>query len=443
MRSAAVESSAGGDVPDVALPVVDFGPQLAGLLPRGADRCVVARPQRSDAERRALFAPMSQAEELAWLPGGEVLAYASAEREQRGGPGARVTYLRVEGGRDAVRQAFEQGSGMSVRWGDFDCGADGCRRVRAAFVGEGLLRIERGRFRPGSRPGAERRCRALVKERPDALEVAATRARSVQRGGLVLPLRGSSVTHASSRGVRVVREELMASREAAALVLEDGARGMALLTPLRVQGVAPRLEVEGELVRRELSLLWEDLALRRDDRRRLREAEQRADALERMKPAGDVDLRDREAVVAQVGYRLGSLRTGSDERDGLRAEVRGLLEGALGVAPGDEGLALMLVELLLSSRGEEADARPFIERFVDQPGRDGRWKLYRRHVAALTGARELAAALLADELVPRGKARRAARAIIERLPTAASYSSAEREVLTALGDEAAGRQRPR
>jgi hypothetical protein len=427
--SAPATTKAAGDMAAQA-PAVDHALALAGLLPRGADRCVVARPALLDPDRRELFAQVAQAEKLAFLRGVEVLAYASAEREGRDGPGARVSYLRVNGQPETVRRAFEQGSGMSVRWGDFDCGADGCRRVRAAFVGEGLLRIERGRFRAASREGAERLCRRLLERQPAALEVATTRARRLQRGGLASPLRSSTVSVASDAGVRVVRDELMPSREAAEAQRRSLplARGSAQ-APL---GIAPRVEVQDAHVRRELVLLWEDLALRRDDQRRMREAELQASRLVALEPASDVDLRDREAVLAQVGYRLEALRHRTDQQAQMQREVRALLEGGLDNAPDDEGLALMLVELLLSARGQHADARPWIERYAGQPGRDGRWAVYRRHLAALSGVDELAALLIRDGLVKRRDARRAASAVIERLPSAPSYAAAERQGIASL-----------
>jgi len=75
----------------------DFALELAERLPRGADRCIVARPLRLSAEQRQLYAPLSKAEKLAWSKDVRVLLVRDAD------PDATVAALEHLGGVSGAR----------------------------------------------------------------------------------------------------------------------------------------------------------------------------------------------------------------------------------------------------------------------------------------------------------------------------------------------------
>jgi hypothetical protein len=400
---------------------------LGRLLPRGSDRCVLARPAALTADQRALLKAVSRAEAAAWASNMRVLAYASAQRDVPDGPGARASFLRLDGPREQFRQLLEQSGGMSLRSGAFDCGPKGCRRVHTSYPDEGLLRIDRGRFPTVARDGAERRCRKLLTLHPDAVEVAASRSRDPRKVEAGAVMRSSSVVTQIDGGVRVVRTLLMPGPRIARRVRDELLGGR--LGAFGIPGTTPRVTVDDAQVRQVAVMLWEDLRLIRDDAERLRDAERQARALEQMRPGGVVDYADRESLLAQIGFRLQLLRESSGDRGPTARELATVLTRALDLYPDDEGLALVLAELALGELNDGALAMELAEQHVARAGSDVRWRLYRRHAAALTSVEGLARALVDDGLIDGRRAGHVANEIIARLAEGATYVDAERKAL--------------
>jgi hypothetical protein len=86
---------------------------------------------------------------------------------------------------------------------------------------------------------------------------------------------------------------------------------------------------------------------------------------------------------------------------------------------------------LLTELAAVEPARELVQRFGTRPFAQVRWAELRRHAAALSSVEALAAALLADKLAPRAKARGLAEEILARLREGAPYAEAERAVLAA------------
>jgi hypothetical protein len=272
----------------------------------------------------------------------------------------------------------------------------------------------------------------MAEREKEALELGFTRSRALLSMGLgVLPLTSSTELIGTRAGVHVGRTDLMRSIADAEQMVSDRTAADVMLGPVGALGSNLRRKQEDAAVHTEYDVLWEDLELARDDEGRMRAVEREADALERAQPdLGSEPLR-REDVLAQLGYRLELMRAaGSEERRAQAQAARALLERAIQRAPGDEGLALMLVELLLTELGEAEPARDIAQRFGSRAGAQPHWVELRRHAAALLGVAALTQALIADRVADRNKARAIASEIIARLHEGASYSEAERSVLT-------------
>ncbi|MDH5672738.1 MAG: hypothetical protein OEZ06_11350 [Myxococcales bacterium] len=391
----------------------------------------MARPARLSPAHRQLFVRMSQGEPMAWLASLEVEAYALAERSSPDGPGARISLLWVRGPRRQVREALQRGSGLDLRWGDLDCGVGGCRRVVATFVDESIVRIERGRFPSRPPRGAEARCAALARDHPGALELAARRSRRMVRAGsLGLPLRSTTVVEPSARGLLLQRIDMMSGLEAAANAL-SGELGRRLAERPRGRlGTELERKVVGDELRVVREVRWQDLELARDDELRLRDARREAEVVDRLTPLDEVDVNDREALLSAVGLRLErAAGAGGMIANTMFGEARTLLERGLTRFPEDQGLALLLTELLLQSKDSAARALELAERFAERPGAASSWKLRRRHAAAQLDEASLARHLVSDGLVSRGTARKVARAIREAMTQGQDYERAERRAL--------------
>ena len=176
----------------------------------------------------------------------------------------------------------------------------------------------------------------------------------------------------------------------------------------------------------------EDRELARADQARMRAADRDADALVRARPESGAEPTRREDVLARLGWELESIRqTAGEERRAHAEAARRVLEQALEREPEDEGLALMLAELLLTDLADAKAAREIVQRFGARPGAKARWALLRRQVAALSGAAVLADVLIVDRLADRRKARAVATRIVARLSEGAPYEEAEHVVLGA------------
>ena len=405
---------------------------LAASLPVGADRCVLARPAVLGPEQHELFARVSQAEPFAWLPELRVLAYASAERAPEDGPSARVSVLALGIAASRARALLDERSGLALRWGDAParCDADACP-VRARILGRDRIVLERGAFPQAREPGTEVLCRSLAAQNPHALEVHVARGIQDEFALSTSPARTSAVLEASRAGFRVSRVDVYRSALEARAVRDDELGAGLMMGQTPVFGAHMRREQHGAELRASFDLMWEDLALMRDDDARAQAAEREADALARAQPPANAPApARRQDVLSELGFRLDlAHRASGAERDAQLNAARALLEGALAAAPEDEGLALLLSELLVSEIGDGAGAERLAHRFADGVGARPRWNLLRRNAAALEGAPRLSERLIADGLAERRDAPALAREIVSRMRSGMSYELAEHAVL--------------
>lgn len=411
--------------------------ELAAELPTDADRCVLAHPVALPPQRRALFARASQAEPLAWLPEFGVLAYASVEHTDREGPSARVSLLAFAIPEPQARALLDARAGIALDWSDAPapCTADACP-VKARFVGPGRLRLERGAFPISPQPGIESRCRTLFEKNARAIEVNSVRAGTnadFELNGL--PLRTSNVLRPGAEGFHVVHDDVLHSVIEADAALQDEAAAGLLLGQAATLGSNVRREKHGAALRTEYDVLWEDLELARDDDVRAQAAEREADARERARPAGDAPAGTRESVESELGYRLDlARRVPIADRDGELLAARALLERALARMPDDEGLALLLCELLVSELHDPAPVAALAQRFATRPGARPRWVTLRRNAAALAGEGALADRLAEDGVVTRRNATQLAREILSRMQEGMAYEAAEHAAIEAAGN---------
>jgi hypothetical protein len=410
--------------------------ELGAMLPRGADECVLARPALLPGGRKPLFARMSRADPLAWLPKLEVRALAAARRGASGGESPRVILLWLDQPRARARALLDRYSGLQLAWGDHSassCTPDRCP-LSARFLDEHVVHIARGSWPAIDADGAEARCRELASHSPAALELVATRNRRLaaldpHAGHAHGALLSRTRVEPTRSGVRVARVELMSSIAAAQraeIEAELSALGAGSLAA-PATGVR-RHQVDSELYTN-FDVLWEDLQLSVADEKRARAAEQYATALEAMRPGPDVDLSQREGLMVQIGYRLDLLQhSGGGNRGALAQELSDLLERALALHPADEGLAYIQCELWLRELKRPTDALALAASFVD---RSDRFRALRREAAARVSVAALAVALTEDGLVDvkRAEVTDLARRIVKRLGDGEAYPAAERAVL--------------
>jgi hypothetical protein len=417
-----------------APPGPDRALDLLSRLPAGADRCVMVRPARVPAARRGLLARVSQAEPLAWIAGLGIEAYVSAQLERRTGPSGQVTLLWMRAkGTARIRALLAAHSGLGLHWED---DAPACSPLecplRARSLGDHVVQIERGPFVPNARAGVEQQCARMAERSRTAVELSVARSRAFGSFSFSgLPVRASSELHASATGIHVSRVDRMRDPIEAERALGEGPTADLLLPRSGSLGSNLRRVRDGASIRTELDLLWEDLELARDDEARLQAAPRAAEALLSEPPAADVGApARREDVLAELGYRLELMQRAAGEPRKAEAQAaRVLLERALQRDPEDEGLALLLAELLLSEHAEAAPARALVQRFAARPGANRGWPAIARHVAALTGVDALAHALVEHGMLDRRRARVVAHEIVAQMRDGTSYDRAERAAL--------------
>jgi hypothetical protein len=420
-------------------PTSDRAPELAALLPAGADRCIIARPSLIPPAQRMLVARVSQTEAMPWWPELEVVAYAGSFREHRDAPPSTVALLWVAAEPSRVRAVLDARGPQSFDWsgGSAPCETNACP-ARASFLSPHVLRIEHGAMGTSSSPGAEARCARMAAKSPDVLELTFARSRALLSLGLgVLPLTASSELRPTHSGLHMRRKDLMRSTEDAERAANDSTAADVMLGPIGALGSNVRRQQTDASVQTDYDLLWEDLELARADDVRMQAAERKADALERSQPEPNAWPAHREDVLAELGFRLEEIRRASvTDRPTAVQAARALLEHALERSPDDEGLALLLAELLLDDLSLDnlsvvEPVRDLVRRFRSRPGAQPRWGALRRRVAAFDGVEALAKVLVEDGLVERRKAHAVAGDIVLRLRGGAPYLEAERAALNA------------
>jgi len=404
---------------------------LAAALPRGADRCVLARPARLPKARAGLLVRISQAEPLAWLADLGVEAYATAQRERRSGPLSRVTLLWLSRVTDAVRAELDARAGIALRWDGQPCRGMGCP-PRARVLDGHIVRIEHNDYPSIEDAGAEAQCARMAAQSPSALELSFARSRSLSDELVGVPLRTTSTLTLSAHGVHVAREALMLSEAESALAYQRGMmaeeRGFTLTwlaTDLRVERIDSTIHTD-------FDVLWDDLELAAQDDVRTAAAEREADQRERAELGLDQppDVRSRDGVLAQLAYWLDHAeRAAPPERAAQLAAARALLDAACAAQPDDEGLALLRTELLIAELHDAAAGRALAREGAQRFETRARWQALERRAAALQGEAALASTIAAQRVAPGRQAAAVAREILERVQSGSGYDEAERAVL--------------
>lgn len=393
---------------------------------------MIARPALLPRERSSLIARVSQGEPFAWLAELGLQAYATALRERRDGPSARVSLLWLTHVDDRARAMLDARAGIALQWsGDAPCEGTSCP-ARARALDAHVIRIERAGFPEQADPGAEAQCARLAAHAPSALEVAFTRSRRLHEELIGVPLRSTTTVTLGSHGVHVNRVELMRSMAEAALAQQQG--GFVERRDAAWDGLATDLRVEqiDSALNSDFDVLWEDLelALRDDARARAveREADERAAA--QLPLDAPLELGSREAVLAQLAYRQERAERGdAQEKASQLNAARALLDAACAARPEDEGLALLRAELVIAQL-KDADAGSKLARDGAQRFEAlARWQALARGAAALRGESALAAELSAQHLASRRDASKLAHDILERVQRGSDYDDAERAVL--------------
>jgi hypothetical protein len=316
--------------------------ELASRLRVGADSCVVARPAALTEEERGLYVAMAQSEALAWLPDLAVDAYTRVERRRRGRPASVISELRVGVPLEHVRSELDAHAALDLQWTTEPlgpCTPDACP-TQASSDGEGHVRLARGEWASTDKPGVERRCRRLLREHPDAVEVWARRERSLRAlADTGPPLLSTAVITRAPNGLRIEREDLMPSVAAAERGLS--ARRLPTGMPSRFGVLAPiavKQRVDASVLVT-LDVAWEDLLMLRDDEERQASAKRYADALARLQPDDAEGMLGTNKLVTQIEVRLTLLEEAVGEHPALVASVRALLERLAGVQPNEPRLS--------------------------------------------------------------------------------------------------------
>jgi hypothetical protein len=258
-------------------------------------------------------------------------------------------------------------------------------------------------------------------------------ARSRSLGGFMftgLPLRASAVLRAYAAGIHVSRVDRMRDPIEAERALGEGVSSELLLPRSGSIGTnLQRTRIDAS-VHTELDVPWQDLALAQGDEARVQAAGRDADALFSSRPEPGAPASRREDVLAELGYRLELLqRADGEARVEQSQEARALLEQTLARDPDDEGIALLLAELLVAEQHDAGSARAVVQRFAARPGASRSWQAIARHAAALTSEEALAQALVEQALIDRRHARVAAHEIVTEMRVGTSFERAERAAL--------------
>jgi len=174
-------------------------------------------------------------------------------------------------------------------------------------------------------------------------------------------------------------------------------------------------------------ILWEDLALMAEDRRRLAEALREEQERNVPRRVADVDLRDLREVERQRLLWLRTIAQAHGERRRTAAlELGRLLDGALRLHPREFEFAATLIRLLIDELRDGEAAVDLVRRVLaNSPSDLEHWQLLKRESLALVGAAPLAEALLEASVVPRRDSDAAARDIVALTAHGMDYATAE------------------
>ncbi len=369
---------------------------------------MVARPAIVPARRRSLIRAISGGDSFAWLRGAPVVAYAWAEQVRSRGVRNSVVLMHTTGDDAAVRTYLQAEAPWKLIWSDACHGAACGEAPRAEWIAPRIVRITRGRWMPHTR-GAEQGCAALVSRHRDGAEVSVRRQVDLGADFFVpgLPERVDRVVRTSATRVLVTQRLFLENEKDQEIPLWRivGAAGQ------NVRHVATDVELNrrGSAIEMRFTVLWRDLQFLQEDRRRMnralaREAEHRLPI-----PARDVDVANLNLVRREVRRRQQRVESAQSTRRREEAlELRALLERARARHPDEPGLARALYRVLVDPVRDGAAAFALSEEEISR-GSGDEWPLRRRRAAALVGEPTLRRALVADGVVPRRYAGRAAR----------------------------------
>ncbi len=412
--------------PRAARPVArDDGAELASLLPRRADRCVVVRPGRVPARRRSLLFRQSWAAPDVWDADLGVIAYARAEATLADGRRALRSYFRFGGDPDRLRS---RARALGVRWASERCQGITCRRPVARWVDERTLEVARHPWPRRRLAIATHACLELARSE-EAVEIG-VRA-------------GSPLTLDSHVGLRLERTLVATARGLEIRVVvpfrnvEDAERGAVEIreaTPIweSLQPLSPRERVvtrRGVSVHASQRHTWTDLEMvAADERLRIAAA---AQLRRRAEPLAleQIDVRRLAVVRHQARLRRAELeRRSGPVRRQLAEGLASLLERAHAAHPSELWIAERLARLELDELGRPDRVVALVEGVLASGmSTDPRpWQALRREALASRSAEVLAAALVEDGIVAEaGDAQRAAEDLIRLRADGVAYEWAE------------------
>lgn len=391
---------------------------LLAELPEGAQRCAVARPGLVSSARRGLLSPLTHADRLAWHPDVPVHVYVQASSADGLGGSRGVAVGRFVGPRREARRGIDRAARV-------DWEADRGRRLPfARFVDDRTFRIERGGAWPPRRPGVEVRCRELLREFPDALEVSVR----VDEGEAwrhfdLGPTSAEAVLLPAPDGVTRLERERFAGAEGAA-EHELGSPGTPAAGPF-----PDRLERyrNGRVVTTRARYLWQDLELTADDMRRRASARAEASRAEELLPVPLVDVTDRALLTRQIEQRRARLvELRGRPRAAAAEQLRALLARAVEAWPTDEAHPRDLARLLVDELGDGAGAAQVASAALAAGlGDPAAFGLLVREALAASSVPTLADTLVAEGLFSRAAAPRVAVELATLQARGVDYEQAE------------------
>ncbi len=418
-------------------PAGDVG-ELTALLPAEARRCVAVQPARVPADKRPLYAPISQAPALPWTLSLQVSAYVRAELEGPSGRRESVEYVRfAQADPMRIRAELTRGDSRPLVWDDASppideqggpwpvCGDDfGCAAVGARFVDARTVQLSTPPVLAAYEPGGGS-CLALLRQVPEAVEVAA---RSDALLGSTHIATESYLYGSEETLVRVLRHRFQdeAAAEQALLHAISGEEEAPSLASSLVDAERRRI---GEWLELRSTVAFEELALGLADQERLREA-LHVDAGVRVTAAAPNES-DADAVRAFVDANLAVLPTPhSDAQKQRIALLDDLLTRALRVHPDEDGLARRLFELRI------AHAPAAALEVADQAlgalhGEPAYWELSRRRALLALSAKRYRAELQKSFGLPARVAAQMAAEVSQKVAGAEDHERAEWAFLTA------------
>ena len=413
------------------------GAALLDSLPPGADRCSLVRVGLVPEARRDLAVHVSQAHRLSWLSG--PVSVAAAAHQGRARREASRVLLRGPSADAIIEHLGEHSPVRLLQDPGRACPGPLCWVYRIGRVDDRTVLVQRGPWdrqplRDWTRQGEGRawdeapdsdhveplaQCRQLAQASPNAVEVSARSNRDPLHIVADAAVPASLTMEMVGDGLHVVERWPHSSIVNAMdlLQLRQTLESREFAGLVRVRRVPSGLMAVGRV-------LWEDLELAEEDRRRMRRAvadEARATV---PLPVERVDLLNRRELRTQIERRRAQI-SGDDGESERTAALRDLLERAVAAHPSDHGLAAELFDFLITPVGDANAAIQVVDQVMSEsPDNPEAWRLRRRKTLAMIDTEALARSLRADGLASPRSARRGAD-MLARVPEPEDYEWAE------------------